>query len=676
MNRLSAIIKRYWQPVVALNVVIMAVAFVAAQTVEKVWSAEAKLILPSTPTDLNLNLGTLGNLGGNEGLVFSQQVDSRQILASIILSDDSVKRAWESDPEKELYSHLSDYKSLFAAEPDDGSTVISLSVEGSSPEIARRRLSLLISSFQQRLNELRRIDALQRSQFIQQELVDAERNLAEAERKLVAFQESFNLIDSESQTKELVAAISSLRVTQGEASAKFEASKSQVSALANRLGQTPAQAVRALQLSENQEYQAVQKKLSELEVEISDAQSQFTPEHPQMQYLLAQRDTLLRQRQTLITQATTAVSGVNTSVGENYAKLVETMIVAESEARAWQKQTAQLQDQVEQLNIQLQKMPSAKAQLSALQRQYNISESVYNGLIAQIQAARVNAFSTYPNVQVLDQPSTDPTPVGPGRKPIALGAILASLFGSMAIVLFLNSRNPLLTVEDVHRAGLPIVGKIPRLRRVKSNLIDRQTTEFSFQSLASAVSLSPPESSCFIITSANRGEGKTTVVLGLANALIHLGFRVLVVDADFHHPELTASLGCVHQKSLNLDNQPISIHPGLDLLIPIPHNQGTAEFVARGGFEHSLHQAQRTGKYDYILIDTSPTSLTHEAALMSKSLGNVLLIVWPGVSNRNPFFGSLEQLKRHQANIWGLIINGMETANESYLYNHHEVEVE
>ena len=676
MKRLSAIIKRFWQPVLAFNVAIIAIAVVAARSVDKIWSAEAKLILPSTPTDLNLELGTLGNLGGSEGLVFSQQVDSRQIVASIILSDDSVTRAWQSDPEKDLYPRLSDYKSLFGVEPDDSSTVIALSVEASTPEVARQRLTLLIQAFQQRLDELRRVDASQRSQFIQKELDDAEKNLTQAEQELVNFQESFNLVDSESQTKELVAAINALRVTQGEVSAQFEASKSQVLALADRLGQTPAQALRALQLAENQQYQAIQQKLSDLEVVIADAQSQFTAEHPQVQYLLAQREALLRQRQEFITQATATVAGVDTNVGANYVDLVETMIVAESEARALQQQVAQLQDQVAQLNTQLQKMPSAQARLAALQRQYSIAEGVYNGLIAQIQVTRVNAFSTYPNVQILDQPSANPTPVGPGRKPIALGAILASLFGSAAIILFLNSRDPLLAVEDIHKTGLPVVGKISRLRQSPTNTSEQQSAEFGFQSLASAISMASSANNRFIITSANRGEGKTTVTLGLANALIDLGFRVLVVDADFHHPELTFSLSSVYQKSLNPDNQPISIRPGLDLLVPVPNTERTAEFIARGGFEQTLNLAQVTGGYDYVLIDTPPTSLTHETALMSKLSCNVLLVIWSGVSNRNPFIESIEQLERHHAKIWGLVINGMETMHESYLYRQHEVEME
>ncbi|WOD37416.1 exopolysaccharide transport family protein [Nodosilinea sp. E11] len=675
MNRFLAVAKRHWMPLAVFNLAVAVIAGLNAQSVEDIWSAKAKLILPSTPTDLNLNLGVLGDLGGNDGLIFSQQVDSRKIIASILLSNDSLIKVRELDPEKELYGRIDEYKSLFNVQPDDSSTIITLSVEASTPEIAHQRLETLIEIFQQRLNQLRRSDADQRSEFIQKELIYAESTLAEAERELVSFKEKYNLVDSDSQTKELVGAISSLRVIQGEVSAQFEASKSQVSSLSSRLGQTPDQAIRALQLSEDQDYQAIQERLSELGVEIVDARAQFTDEHPQVQYLLDQRDTLLKQQQEAINKAAETTAGINPSIGQGYSNLVERMILAESEKNALQQQVIQLQSQVGQLNRQLQAMPSAQAQLAVLQRRYDIAESVYNGLTAQVQVTQVNAFSIYPNVQVLDQPAGSPTPVGPGRKPIALGALLTIIFGNTAIILFLESRNPLLTANDVLKTGLPIVGKISYLRQLPRENYDCKNIYPGFQRLASVISMTSLESRTLIITSASKGEGKTTVTIGLANALLSLGFRVLVVDADFQNSHLKLILSYENQKDEHSKNQPISINSGLDLLVPKPNKQGVFEFLARGGFEQVLNFAQMHGKYDYVLIDTPPTSLGDETMLMSQFIHNILLVAWPSMSNYNPFHDSLEQLNRHQANVLGLVINGIGNRRENYLYRHREVEI-
>jgi len=70
---------------------------------------------------------------------------------------------------------------------------------------------------------------------------------------------------------------------------------------------------------------------------------------------------------------------------------------------------------------------------------------VYKGIIAQIQQGNTNPFNVHPNVQILDEPTIDPKPLVPSRRLIAYGGILAAIFGSMALILFLETRNPLLS---------------------------------------------------------------------------------------------------------------------------------------------------------------------------------------------------------------------------------------
>jgi Mrp family chromosome partitioning ATPase len=179
-----------------------------------------------------------------------------------------------------------------------------------------------------------------------------------------------------------------------------------------------------------------------------------------------------------------------------------------------------------------------------------------------------------------------------------------------------------------------------------------------------------------MIGSATAGEGKTTVTFGLASALVTLGFRVLIVDGDFRKAELSRRLGYSRSmESFSLGLKPVQVRPGLDLLLIRPDEDKIAEFVARGGFEQSLSVAQAAGDYDYVLIDSAPVSLTSEAALMATVACNVLLVVWLGTSHRNPFNDTLEQLMRHKAQILGLVVNGMETLSEGYLYGRKETQI-
>jgi capsular exopolysaccharide synthesis family protein len=314
-----------------------------------------------------------------------------------------------------------------------------------------------------------------------------------------------------------------------------------------------------------------------------------------------------------------------------------------------------------------------------LQRQVDVAEGVYKGLVAQVQQNNINAFDTYPNVQVLDPAKVDSKPSGPKRSITVLSGLMASLIGSIALVLFLESRNPLLSPKDLQSIKFPIVVRIPRLRNSGLSWQVGTETEVEFQRLASAISLQPLNDRRLLITSAIMGEGKTTVTLGLARALADLGFRVLLVDGDFRKAELSRRLGYGREResadAVRLANevqQPISVEPSLDLLPTLPKQGKIVELVRRGRFEQSLAVAESADNYDYVLVDSAPVSLTSETALMANVVPNVLFVVRPGTSYSNSVNESLDQLDQHRAKILGLVINGVEANSKPYPYRSNE----
>lgn len=670
MNRIGEIVLRHWKPILGLNIALLAIAYANALSVEDVWIAEAELILPNRTSDLTADLGTLGAIRGGDGVTFSQQVDSRKILTSILMSDDTLARVQATDPEQDQYARLNAYSGLFDASPDSESTVVSISVEGSTPERAQARAESWIDVFQERLHDLRKEDADQRTQFFTQELTQARKNLRAEQQALVEFQQATNLVSSEAQTQEIVQAINTLITEQAQVVARSRASQTQANNLSSRIGLTLDQAVRSLRLGENEDYQFVRQQLSELEAALVTAQAQFTDEHPNVEQLLRQRSELRRQLSGYIAQASANVAGVDTAIGESSAVVIQQMILTASEASASDQQARQLQSQIDNLSAQLRTLPAAQARLAELRRQYNITEGVYNGLVAKEQEAKVNAFSTYPSVQVLDQPRVDSKPSGPGRRPIALGAILASLFGSAALVAFLESRSSLLKSSDLQRLNIPVLGRVQPPRQSALQVNGKPSATQDFQRLASTISMMDLQNQRLMVSSALPIEGKTTVTLGLAIALSELGFRVLLVDGDFHTSLLSQRFEPAQPAYPGALPQPKPIRPGLDLLALRSQAHKTFEFIVRGGFEECLHSAQISHSYDYVLIDSAPVSVSSETVLMAQAAVNIMLVVSPNDSHREPFNSSVQQLIHHKARIVGLVFNETKDADET-TYSQH-----
>ncbi len=680
MGKVAAIATRHWKSLFILNLLVLAATVGKLATSPKVWTATAQLILPQKSGNLDANLGTLGSLR-NADPGFSSEVNPLKVQASILTSDALLERVLNSDPEKSKFSRLANYKRLFKASPQEQSTIVSLAVMGSTPELARQRTNTLLQVYQQRLNELRQADSLSRKQFSQKELNQAKERLSQAQLALARFKQSTGLVNSEAQTEGIVTAINNLKTAQAQVLAQAQASENRIRVLSNRLSLTPNQAIRSLGLGENQNYQFVRSKLAEVDAQLVKLRATFTDNHPAVQKLLSERDELQRKLQGYIAQsaAGTRVDTTVTSGTDGRATLIQQLVLAESDATGQQRQAEQLQTEITKLNTALKSLPANQAQLLELQRQVDVAEGVYKGLVAQVQQNNINAFDTYPNVQVLDPAKVDSKPSGPKRSIIVLSGLMASIIGSIALVLFLESRNPLLSPKDLQSIKFPIVVRIPRLRHSGPSWQVGTETEVEFQRLASAISLQPLKDRRLLITSAIMGEGKTTVTLGLARALADLGFRVLLVDGDFRKAELSRRLGYGREResadAIRLANevqQPISVEPSLDLLPTLPKQGKIVELVRRGRFEQSLVVAESADNYDYVLVDSAPVSLTSETALMANVVPNVLFVVRPGTSYSNAVNESLDQLDQHRAQILGLVINGVEANSKPYPYRSNE----
>ncbi|BAZ17174.1 hypothetical protein NIES4071_90520 [Calothrix sp. NIES-4071] len=667
MNNLVAITFRHWKWLFAFNLLVGLGAFSVVTTSKPVWTSTTQLILPKTTSHLDASLGTLGTLK-NDDPGFSSELNPLNVQASILTSETLLEQVLAVDPEKDKFKTISSFKGLFKVSPQEQSTIMSLTVNASSPQLATKRADNLVQAYQTRLNELRTSNSQARQQYSQKELQLAKNKLDQANIKIARFKQSTGIVDDTEQIKGIVTTINTLTTSHGQALAAAKAGENRVQALSQRLSLAPESAVRSLGLGENPEFKLARQKLAEINAALLEKQALFTDEHPQVSKLLGQRSFLLRQLRDDIQQASQGVP-IDPNVAtdaQGRATLIQQLILAESETLAARGQAQQLALQINQLQTGLNSLPAKQAKLSELQRQLDVAEGVYKGLVAQVQQNNIDAFDAYPNVQVLDAPKVGAKPTSPKLLLIVINTLLASLAGSIALVLLLESRNPLLSPKDLQDQKFPIVEDIPRIRNSARKSEVAPESEVEFQRLASAISLQPLENKRLLVTSASVGEGKTTVALGLANALVDLGFRVLLVDGDFHQAALSRRLG--YNQQLKEESTTVSIQPNLDLLPTLPKQGKIVEMIRRGRFEKTLTNCQTNGNYDYIIVDSAPVTLTSETPLLTTIIRNVLFVVRPDTSYRDLVNRSFAQLTQHKGQILGLVVNGVENNSRPYSY--------
>ena len=570
--------------------------------------------------------------------------------------------------------------------------------------MALERATNLANAYQKRLNELRYSDADFRQEFAQEEFTKLKITCGQAQQELARFRLSRGIVDSDSQTQQLVSSIHQLKTQLTLLKSEAEASQTRAEIAANYFNTPPDKAIQLLNLAENQEYQEVRQKLAQTEIELSEARSQYTNASPQLQDILSKRRQLTQE---LAKRVRTAIpnsshQNLDLTLGGNGSNkrldIISDLITARTTSQGLKQQTIQIQNQITRLTNELDAISVNKTKLVELERKHNIAEGVYKGIIAQISRAKIDHFNSYPNVQLIDGPHLDPEPDTPSKKLIVLGGLLASIFGSLSLLLFLESSAPLLSPKDLMLVEYPILFRIahfkhlyiswdsisegdlprsldglpksdnpkswgPRLFEGASNF-DKEVSsnspydysysaEREFERLATIFCSLELENRRIMITSATAGEGKTTITLGLAIALKKLGFRILIVDSDLQRASLSKSLNIMPEKWNPEDRKTqriINLSYGLDL-IPAPAipRDETSQFFTRGHFAQELEQIQTEGNYDYVLVDTSPIHLTSESMLIAPIIENILFVVRSGVSDRYSVMNSLEQLKLHQS---------------------------
>jgi polysaccharide biosynthesis transport protein len=168
-----------------------------------------------------------------------------------------------------------------------------------------------------------------------------------------------------------------------------------------------------------------------------------------------------------------------------------------------------------------------------------------------------------------------------------------------------------------------------------------------------------------VVTSAIAAEGKTTVTVGLAMALVSLGFQVLVVDGDFRRKnQVRQRLGI----NLPPSAMPVPVKPGLDFLGVTLDGPELMEYIARGKFAAQLDHLQTDLGYDYILIDSAPVGTSSETTLLAAAINPVLWVIRPGISQRFPLQKAKAQLARQGAQWLGMVINGTEASIDKVAY--------
>ena len=257
---------------------------------------------------------------------------------------------------------------------------------------------------------------------------------------------------------------------------------------------------------------------------------------------------------------------------------------------------------------------------------------------------------------------------------VCLGALFG-LFGSASQILlaeFMDNR--IKTRADVRRVtGLPLLATLGDVQRMEP--ADREQWAFrAWTTLQSKLSLSPNHGMVCGITSAHRGDGRSTWIDLLARAAGNCGFRVLTITAQ-PSPEIAAELARRDRRSAapvtpaaaesmaltaNVLSTPGQIveqlsgancPPRVD--IPLP---GWVWNLERRKQWHNALEAWRAIEHVVIFVELPPASVA-ETVLLAENVPNLVWLVDSNRSDAAETHSDLETLRDARCNLVGAVLN-------------------
>ena len=700
------ILKRHWLPAMGISGIAVVIAALVAFTREPIYEAYGKLRFKKQNTTSALvteaggKIGILDSLNSKDTpldteaeVIRSAPIVNQTIAALNLKKQEGKPVAYE------------DFLNSVKVGSIRGTDILSISYKSQESEEAVKVVNTLMEIYLKNNILTNRAEAAVAREFINEQLPKVEESVRQAEVALRTFKEKNNIIDLEQEAQGAVTAIDNLDQQINLTQAEIEKITGRATEIQKKIGMSSEEALAKNSLSQSLAVQQVFEKLKQVEDQLAIERTRFLEENPNIVNLKSKQAALKalleeRVKQVLGDQKQVPYENLQKSdknqTGKLQENLTENLVSSEAERRALMNQLASLIRARSAYQQRANSLPKLEQIQRELERKLDAAQDSYKLLLKNREEVRLAENQNVGNAQIISPAIAPKSSVSTSKK-IILGAgiVVGSLLYVVSAFLLELTDPSIKTTKEVRNVlSYTLLGMIP-FSKIKVTFTgiksERTAPEHQVRNLPHSIIsetykmlqanlkfLSPDRHlKVIVVTSSVPKEGKSTVSANLAVAIAQLGSRVLLIDADLHHPqqhhvwELTNEVGLseVIVGRVELNKAVKQVMPNLDVLSSgvIPPNS----LALLGSKRMNSLIADFSKSYDFVIVDTSPLLLVADALTLSKMSDGILLVARPGVIDKVSANAARELLGQSGQNVLGLVVNGVMVENEPDSYFHH-----
>ena len=319
-------------------------------------------------------------------------------------------------------------------------------------------------------------------------------------------------------------------------------------------------------------------------------------------------------------------------------------------------------------------------------REVDSSSNLYDTFLQRAKETNEAKKLQILNTKVIAPASLSLKPVSPN---IALNVSISWIL-SFALLYFMIlykeiNNSTLKNIQSFEGMDVSVFATVPTVDTMKKGyhilqgFLEEPSSTFSesFRNIRTYTQKIHSNKKSFLITSADPGEGKTTVAFNFALSL-EKNSKVLIIEADIRKPSVLTHYYSFHDSTDAQVGLSDLMDDKADLSSTIQRVPGTnLDLITSGKKRYDLSDLVTTDqvrmfidvlkkKYDYIIIDSAPINPVTDTLILSQIVDSIFFVVRSERTKVMPFLSAIKKLKDINVNVAGVIINDVDVDKYGY----------